>query len=185
VPNDGKSTVSINLAITLAEGGARVLLLDADLRCGKMHELFSLPGQPGLAEVLAEQCAWSDAVVHTAIPNLDVLPCGAPPRRPASLFVTGTEKLLKAMAGHYDYYLFDTAPVMAADDVSSLAPYVGSLIMVVRAGATRGRIAKTALNLLNLRKINVIGLVFNAVTANASNYHYYQYKEYFPQSTTK
>ena len=117
-PGDGKSMVCANLAISLAQTGARVLLVDADLRRGQMHRRFSVPDCPGLAEVLSEQCAWSEVVVHTSIPNLDLLPCGKPPQRPASLLVSRTSKLLKQMDGAYDYYLFDSAPVMAADDVS-------------------------------------------------------------------
>jgi capsular exopolysaccharide synthesis family protein len=176
--------VCASLAITLAQTGARVLLVDADLRRGVMHKHFSVAASPGLAEVLAEKCAWTKAVVHTSVPNLDLLPCGTPPRRPASLFVTQTSKLLKETAGYYDYYLFDTAPVMAEDDVSSLAPQVGSLIMVVRAGCTSGRIAKAALDLLYLRKVNVIGLVFNAVPPNSGEYYHHRYKEYHTQDST-
>jgi capsular exopolysaccharide synthesis family protein len=178
-PGDGKSMVCANLAISLAQSGARVLLLDADLRRGQMHKRFSIPDSPGLAEVLTDQCDWSEAVVHTSTPNLDLLPCGKPPRRPASLLVSRTSKLLKQMDGHYDFYLFDSAPVMAADDVSSLAPQVDGILMVVRAGSTYGRIAKSALDLLYLRKVTVIGLVFNAVSPNAREYGYYHYKEYF------
>ena len=179
VPGDGKSMVCANLAISLAHVGARVLLVDADLRRGQMHERFSVPDQPGLAEVLAEQCAWSEAVVHTSIPNLDLLPCGKLPRRPASLLISRTKKVLEQMDGHYDYYLFDSAPVMAADDVSSLAPQVDGILMVIRAGSTEGRIAQSALDLLYLRKVNVVGLVFNAVSPKAREYAYYHYKDYF------
>jgi capsular exopolysaccharide synthesis family protein len=178
-PGEGKSMVCANLAISLAQAGARVLLVDADLRRGQLHKRFSVPDRPGLAEVLAEQCDWSEAVVHTSTPNLDLLPCGKPPRRPASLLVSRTKKILKQMDVHYDYFLFDSAPVMAADDVSSLAPQVGGILMVIRAGSTYGRIAKSALDLLYLRKVNVIGLVFNAVSPNARDYNCYHYKEYF------
>jgi succinoglycan biosynthesis transport protein ExoP len=184
VPGDGKSTVCANLAISLAHGGARVLLVDADLRRGQMHKRFSVPDYPGLSEVLTKECLWSEAVVHTSTPNLDLLPCGKPPRRPGSLLVSGTKTLLKQMEGHYDYYLFDSAPVMAADDASSLAPQVDGVLMVVRAGSTFGRIAKSALDLLYLRKVNVIGLVFNAVSPNAKSYDCYHYKEYYTKNIT-
>ena len=183
-PGDGKSMVCANLAISLAHAGARVLLIDADLRRGQMHKRFSIPDHPGLAEVLAEKCAWSEAVVHTSIPNLDLLPCGRPPLRPASLLISRTKLLLEQMAGRYDYYLFDSAPVLAADDVSSLAPQVDGVLMVIRAGSTNGRYARSALDLLHLRKVNVIGLVFNAVAANAREYIYYQYNEYSTEAST-
>jgi capsular exopolysaccharide synthesis family protein len=182
IPNDGKSMTAANLAITFAQTGARVLLVDGDLRRGVMHKLFSVAASPGLAEVLAKQCSFSQAVVPTLIPNLYLLPCGKPPRHPGGLFVTRAEEFLKEIAGQYDYYLFDTAPIMAADDVSNLAPHVDGLMMVIRAGFTPGRVAKAALDLLNLRKVKVTGLVFNAVRANAGEYYYYRYKEYYPEN---
>jgi capsular exopolysaccharide synthesis family protein len=185
IPGDGKSMTAANLAITLAQAGARVLLVDGDLRRGVMHKHFSMAASPGLAEVLSEQCGWSQAVVQTSIPNLYLLPCGTLPRHPGALFVTQAEKFLKEIAGQYDYYLFDTAPIMAADDVSNLAPHVDGLIMVIRAGFTPARIAQAALDLLYLRKVKVIGLVFNAVRPNAGEYYYYRYKEYYtPRSAT-
>lgn len=180
-PDDGKSMVSTNLAITLAQSGARVLLVDADLRRGNLHEHFKVAAEPGLAEVLGQQCSWSEAVISTHVPNLSLLPCGACPRRPGSLFAMRTAKFLAEIAGHYDYYIFDTAPVMAADDVSCLAPHVDGLIMVIRAGYTSSRIARAALDLLHLRKVNVIGLVFNAVQTSGGQYYYYGDKEYYPR----
>ncbi|HEX3855879.1 MAG TPA: polysaccharide biosynthesis tyrosine autokinase, partial [Verrucomicrobiae bacterium] len=182
-PNDGKSMTAANFAITLAQAGARVLLIDADLRRGSLHTHFSAVATPGLAEVLAGQCDWLAAVVQTPIPNLHLLPCGTSPRHSHNLFAT-TGKFLAEIAGHYDYYIFDTAPVMAADDVLSLSPHVDGLIMVIRAGFTSGRIAHVALDLLHLRRVNVMGLVFNAVHPKTSDYYYYRFKEYYPQPTT-
>jgi polysaccharide biosynthesis transport protein len=182
-PNDGKSMTSANFAITLAQAGARVLLIDADLRRGVLHNYFQAAASPGLAEVLAGQCAWTKALVQTHIPNLHMLPCGTSPRHSHNLFAM-TDKFLAEIAGLYDYYIFDTAPVMVADDVLSLAPHVDGLLMVVRAGFTSGRIAQKALDLLQLRRVNVVGLVFNAVHPKTSDYYYYRFKEYYPQNLT-
>ena len=181
-PNDGKSMISANFAITLAQAGSRVLLIDADLRRGVLHKNFSVPASPGLAQVLARQCEWSKAVVATSIPNLSLLPCGESPQHPGCLFASRAGEFLAEIAGQYDYYVFDTAPVMAADDVASLAPHVDGLIMVIRAGYTSGRIAQAALDLLDLRKVNVIGLVFNAVHPGSSSYYYFRDKNYYHHS---
>jgi capsular exopolysaccharide synthesis family protein len=181
IPNDGKSMTAANLAITLAQAGSRVLLVDGDLRRGVMHELFSAAASPGLTEVLSERCAWSKAVVQTSIPNLHLLPCGTRPSHPGGLFATQVGKLMQEMAGQYDYFLFDTAPIMAADDVSNLAPQLDGTIMVIRAGFTSGRVAHAALDLIYMRKVKVIGLVFNAVRPNAGEYYYYRYKDYYIQ----
>jgi polysaccharide biosynthesis transport protein len=122
-------------------------------------------------------------VIQTSIPNLSLLPCGAPPRHPGGLFASGSEKFLKEIAaGQYDYYLFDTAPVMATDDVSNLAPHMDGVMMVVRSGFTSGRVARAALDLLYLRRVKVMGLVFNAVRPNASEYYYYRYKDYYAEN---
>jgi len=179
-PNDGKTMTSANFAITLAQAGARVLLIDADLRRGALNRHFSAAANPGLAEVLANQCDWTSAVVQTHIPNLHLLPCGTTPRHSHNLFAA-SDKFLGAINGHYDYYIFDTAPVLVADDVLSLAPNVDGLIMIIRAGFTSGRIAHAALDLLRQRQVNVIGLVFNAVHPKSSTYDYSRFKEYYPQ----
>lgn len=183
IPSDGKSTTAANLAIMLARSGARVLLVDADLRRGVLHKQFSVAVQPGFAEVLTGQIPWAGAVVQTVVPNLHLLPSGVLPRsRGSDPFATQTDRFLKEIAGQYDYYLFDTAPVMAADDVSNLAPHVDGLIMVVRARFTSGRVAQAALDLLHLRKVNVMGLVFNAMQTQSSDYYYYKYKEYYSKT---
>lgn len=178
VPNDGKSTTAANLAITFARAGARVLLVDADLRRGVLHKHFATAQIPGLSEVLGDKCDWSKAVLQTSIPNLHLLPCGLPARNSGELFAQRGVKFLEEIAGKYDYYFFDTAPVMAADDVSNLAPHVDGLVMVVRAGFTSGRVAHAALELLYMRKVNVLGLVLNGVRPESSEYGY-KYKEYY------
>ncbi len=180
IPNEGKSMVAANLAITLARTGERVLLVDGDVRCGLLHKLFLTPAGPGLSEVFAGKCAWTDAVVQTSFPNLYLLPCGMPQRNAGGLFVAKAGKFFKEIAtGEYDYYLFDTAPIMATDDVSNLAPHVEGVLLVVRAGFTPARVAQAALDLLYLRRVKVMGLVFNAVRPNASDYYYYRYTEYY------
>jgi len=181
-PNDGKSMTAANFAITLAQAGANVLLIDADLRRGVLHQHFKLAEGPGLAEVLARQCAWYEAVSETAIPNLSLIPAGISRKfRGGNLFATAG-KFLAEIGGNYDYIILDTVPVLVADDVLSLAPHADGLILVVRAGFTSGRIAQAALHLLQLRRVNIMGLVFNAIPANASDYHNYRFKNYYPQT---
>jgi capsular exopolysaccharide synthesis family protein len=180
IPGDGKSMTTANLAITLAQAGGRVLLIDADLRRGVMHKHFSIETGPGLSEVLGEQAKWTDVIKPTHVPNLWLMPRGSTRRHPGELFVTSAkDKLLKTIESQYDYILFDTAPVMAADDVSNLAPHVDGVVMVIRATYTSGRVARAALDLLYQRKVNLLGVVFNAVRTNASEYYYYHYKDYY------
>jgi capsular exopolysaccharide synthesis family protein len=181
-PSEGKSTTSANFAITLAHAGARVLLIDGDLHRGMLHECFSAGASPGLGEVLAGTCAWTNAVVTTEIPNLYLLPRGTAPRKAGNLFAKAGQ-FLALVGDQYDFYIFDSAPVLMADDVLSLAPHADALMLVVRAGFTSGRIAKAALDLLRLRRINTVGLVFNAVPLSTSDYYNYRSREYYQQNT--
>jgi capsular exopolysaccharide synthesis family protein len=177
IPGDGKSMTATNLAVMLARSGARVLLVDADLRRGRIHTQFELPAAPGLAEVLREQQAWTSVVTRNSVPNLFIVPRGTAPRHPGELFVKSIkQQFLKEAGGKYDFILLDSPPVMAADDVSNLVPFVDGVLMIVRANYTSGRMARAALDLLYLRQAKVLGIVFNGVSGD---YYYYKYKEYY------
>jgi capsular exopolysaccharide synthesis family protein len=183
IPGDGKSMTAANLAVMLARSGVRVLLVDADLRRGRIHKQFEVPSSPGLAEVLGEMQAWPSVVAQNSVPNLYIVPRGTVPRHPGELFVKSVkEQFLKEAGGQYDFILLDTPPIMAADDVSNLAPYVDGVLMVIRANYTSGRVARAALDLLYLRKANVLGIVFNGVRSSVGDYYYYKYKEYYAKN---
>jgi polysaccharide biosynthesis transport protein len=181
VPSDGKSVTAANLAITLAMGGSRVLLVDADLRKGTQHTRLGVKADTGFSEVLSEKTDWRKAVKETGAANLWLLPRGATTQRSSELFLGPfMGKFLEESAKEYDYVLIDTAPVMAADDVTSLAPRVEGVIFVVRAEYTSSRVARAALDMLYQRKARVIGLVFNSVRATTGDYYYYsRYKDYY------
>jgi capsular exopolysaccharide synthesis family protein len=181
VPNDGKSVTAANLAITLAMGGARVLLVDADLRKGALHNHLNIQNDTGLSEALSQNTDWRPAVKDTNVPNLRLLPRGATTQRSSELFIGPVmEKFLQEANKEYDYVLLDTAPVMAADDVTSLAPQVDGVIFVIRAEYTSARVARASLDMLYQRKVRVLGLVFNSVRTTASDYYsYYRYKDYY------
>lgn len=181
IPSEGKSMTAANLAITLALTGSRVLLVDADMRKGVLHSRFGLSATPGLSQVLSEGLAWTSCVQPAALPNLSLLPRGDTTANASELFLReSTRHLLKAAAEQFEWVLMDTAPVLAADDVTSLAPLVEGLIFVLRAEQTSARIARAALDLLYQRQANVLGFVFNAVRSNAGDYYYYyRYRDYY------
>ncbi|HLH53692.1 MAG TPA: hypothetical protein VKY92_08755 [Verrucomicrobiae bacterium] len=196
VPNDGKSLTSANVAIMLAGAGSRVLLVDADLRKGSLHHRFGVSSaEPGLAEAIGEvrnlmcdSCGpgaksvagWNSFVKPTGFPNLFLLPRGRSTDKSSELFIgSGARDFLKAATAMYDFVLLDTAPVMAADDVTSLAPHVDGVIFVIRSEHTSARVARAALDLLYARHVHVLGLVLNAFRPSlAGFYHYYKYKDY-------
>jgi capsular exopolysaccharide synthesis family protein len=181
VPNDGKSVVAANLAITLAMGGTRVLLVDADLRKGTLHTRFNIQADSGLSEALSRNADWRPYVKDTSVPNLHMLPRGTTTQSSSEFFIGPVmDKFLQEANKEYDCVLIDTAPVMAADDVTSLAPRVDGVVFVIRAEQTSARVARAAMEMLYKRKANVLGIVFNSVRASAGDYYYYaRYTDYY------
>ncbi len=182
VPNEGKSTISANLAITMALSGARTLLIDGDLRRGAIREAFGLSSKIGFSEVLKQEVNWREVVVPTSYPNLFILPRGRTLSQPSEhLLRESTEKLLQEIYANYDYILIDSSPVLAADDTTSLAPKIDATIFVVRLGYTSARLTRKGLELLYDRQVNVPGVILNFVDTSLPEYYYYQYSEYYSQ----
>jgi polysaccharide biosynthesis transport protein len=184
VPSEGKSTVSANLAITMALSGARTLLIDCDLRRGALREAFGISSKIGFSEVLKQEVNWREVVVPTAVPTLFVLPRGKTLSQPSEhLLRDSTEALLKEIYQHYDYVIIDSSPVLAADDTTSLAPKIDATIFVVRLSYTSARLTKKALELLYNRQVNIPGVILNFVDTSLPEYYYYQYSEYYSTPT--
>lgn len=180
VPNEGKSLTSANLSITMASTGSRVLLVDADLRKGALHTRFGVAPRPGLTEVLGQGLNWEEAVQATKFPNLSLLPRGTfAPNAGELLISSATKEFLRDAAAKYDYVILDTVPVMAADDVTSLAPHVGGVIFVIRAEFTSAHVARAALYSLYQRQVRVLGVAFNSARPSFEEYYYYRYKGYY------
>jgi capsular exopolysaccharide synthesis family protein len=180
VPNEGKSTISANLAITFALSGARTLLIDGDLRRGAQREAFDISSRIGFAEVLKEEVNWQDVVMPTAYPSLFVLPRGKTLSQPSEhLLRDSTDRLLQEIYNHYDYIIIDSSPILAADDTTSLAPKIDATLFVVRLSYTSARLTKKSLELLYNRQVNVAGIILNYVDTSLPEYYYYQYSEYY------
>jgi len=180
VPNEGKTTVTSNLAITMALAGARVLLADCDLRRGGVSELFKLPNTPGLSEVLRNKMHWRDAVQETGVRGLDLLSRGEVFDQTSEVLLSKTaEEMLREMSDEYDYVIFDSAPVLVADDTASFAPKLDTVLFVVRLSSTMARLSGKALNLLYDRQVNVGGVILNRSTTNLKEYTYYNYASYY------
>ncbi len=180
VPNEGKSTVSANLAITMALSGAKTLLIDCDLRRGALRETFGITSKIGLSEVLKEEVNWREVVVPTAYPTLFVLPRGKTLSQPSEhLLRESTEALLREIYEFYDYIIIDSSPVLAADDTTSLAPKIDATLFVMRLSYTSARLIKKSLELLYNRQVNIPGVILNFVDTSLPEYYYYQYSEYY------
>src|SRR5256714_1125567 len=184
VPSEGKSTVSANLALTMALSGARTLLIDCDLRRGALREAFGISSKIGFSEVVKQEVNWREVVVPTAYETLFVLPRGKTLGQPSEhLLRDSTEALLKEIYQHYDYVIIDSSPVLAADDTTSLAPKIDATIFIVRLSYTSARLTKQALEGLYNRQVNIPGVILNFVDTSLPEYYYYQYSEYYSTPT--
>ena len=187
VPEEGKTTVTANLAVTLALSGSKVILIDADLRRDSVHKIFKIRPKPGFAEILSKGLDYREAIITTDVPNLHIIPAGDMEGNPGELFLgQNTENFIKEIRNHYDFVLFDSPPVLATDDTTSLAPILDGVLFVVRGSYTSARMSRESLNLLHQRKVNVLGVIFNrAATSIGEYYYYYRYNSYYSRSKPK
>lgn len=175
VPGEGKSTVAANLATTMAMGGSRVLLIDADMRLGKLHTLLQAQADPGLAEVLSKKAVVDRVIQSTNLPNLSFIGRGAQGLNPSDLFLSeSTKQLFDFLRTKFDHIIIDTSPVFASDDATTLAPMLDGTLFVVRGKHSEAGVARKALELLHQRQVKILGVVFNGVdTTGFSGYSKY------------
>lgn len=170
---EGKTTVSVNLAISLARLGRKVLLVDADVRRPSVHRAFAIETYPGLAEYLAGTEDWRRFVRPQTLPGLDILPSGRTPDNPAELL--STERMRELIAGtkaEYDFVVVD-APALLVNvaDARILAPLADGIVVVVRNGVTPRELLKRILR----QTPNVVGLVMNDLHASLFANYYQAY----------
>jgi capsular exopolysaccharide synthesis family protein len=176
VPREGKSLVAANLAIALAATNARTLLIDGDMRRGKLHQLFGVASGPGLSDLLTRQKSLPGTVQETRMPHLYLMSCGQRIENIAEhLLSFGLSDLRRELKSQFDYILIDTPPVLAADDSVALAAYADTTLFVVRLGLSRPRDAVTAMAELELRRIRVSGVVVNSVPKRFIGHRFYGY----------
>jgi len=160
---EGKTLTAVNLALTFAKASRQtVLLVDADLRLQRIHEVLGYESGKGLVEYLMEGCPVSEVMVWPGVEKLTVISGGKTIGESSELLGSrGMKELVGEMKNRYPdrYVLFDVAPVLAAADAISLAPLVDHLVFVVEAGRTHARDVERALRLLPQEKI--LGLVLN------------------------
>lgn len=169
---DGKTTVTANLALALAEGGQRVLLIDADLRRPSVHRLFDLPTAPGLSNALLQDSG-ELPIMTTSVPGLSILTAGDPPPNPGE-FVASPRlaRLLARVRSDFDCVLVDTPPVSLVADAAVLAPSVDGVVLVVSAGRTKRDLARRAKEQLDKVGARLLGVVLNNAKLDKSTQPY-------------
>ncbi len=174
-PDEGKSTTAANLALMLAQGGDRTLLIDGDLRRPTQHRAFTLVQEPGLTDVLVGRASAREAIRPNVAEHLDLLPAGPTPPNPAELL--GSEamrKLVGELRRDYRYLILDTPPSLPVTDAAVASAVADATILVMRSGETEETAARRATDQLRRLRVRVAGAVLNAVSRRYdSHYSYY------------
>lgn len=177
-PGDGKSTLAANLAVSIAQSGKRVVLIDCDFRKPRIHKIFDLPstGEVGLAGVIAGEAPVQAAVRPSGLPNLDLLPCGPRPANPAELLTSPQfQHTLDAVRKAYDFVIVDTPPLLAVSDPAVVAPRVDGVLLTFRMTKKVRPAAERAREQLAALGANVLGVVVNGWASGGRGYYDYNY----------
>ncbi len=172
-PDDDKTKVVANLGVISAQAGKRVILVDADMRRPRLHDVFGVNNQRGLATVLAEDVD-DLPIFDTQVENLYVLPAGPKPVNPADLLASARmSQVLEQLKGMADVILFDAPPLVAVTDGAVLAAKVDGVLLVARAGQTKRELVEKAQDILSKVKANLVGAVLTNAEVETGVYKYY------------
>lgn len=176
-PGEGKTTTICNLAVTMAQSGKKVLLIDADLRKPQLHRQFNVKNSRGLTNVLVQHVKTDDVIVATEQRGLDILTTGPIPPNPSELI--GSKRMMdiiEVVTMKYDHILIDCPPVGVVTDPALLSAIVDGTIFVVSYGKTSIEESKRAKSLLDNVNANILGVVLNKIPKDGKGYYgYYQY----------
>jgi succinoglycan biosynthesis transport protein ExoP len=190
-PLEGKTTTAANIAMALAYGGSRVLLVDADMRRPGLHRPLRLTNERGLSQVLTGQARVRDVIQRTVDPNLLAITAGKTPPNPSELLASERMKTLLTNLSHgpFDWIIIDTPPVLAVTDAVILAPAVSGVTVVIGAEMTRRRLAERAIETVMQTRPKFAGVVLNKVDFARNKYYYsryygHQYKNYYAEAAS-
>jgi succinoglycan biosynthesis transport protein ExoP len=180
-PQEGKTTTAINLGVTMAEAGGRVLIIDTDMRRPRLHRSFGVPNQTGISSVIVGKVTLEEAIKRTDVPNLDVLTCGPVPPNPSELLHTARfGAVLAECAKLYDRIILDSPPTSAVTDPAVLGNLADGVVLVIKAGETTREAAMHARRQLATAKARLFGVVVNAIDFSNPAYGYeYYYRNYY------
>ena len=175
LPQEGKTTTSMNTAIVLAQKGSKVLIIDADLRRPSIHKALGMGPRTGLSNVLTGSASLSQAVIQsTLLPSLYVLPAGTPPPNPAELLASSyMREVLQELREQYDHIVIDTPPTLSVTDAVIMSTNADTVVLVIRSGQTTKQALRRARDLLMRVNAKVAGVLLNAADLKSADYYYY------------
>jgi protein-tyrosine kinase len=175
-PQEGKTLSLCNLGIALAQNQKRVLLIDADMRKPRLHEVFKKDNVTGLSSILSGQAAFNDIIQKTDIANLHIISGGVIPPDPSELLAShkAKESIAKAVE-KFDFVLIDSPPIGMLADAAILSKIVDGLIVVVQSGKTSGKVLGRVCQIINESKAHVAGLLLNKIFISQDQFGYYSY----------
>jgi len=180
-PREGKSTTVVNLAVTMAQSGARTVVVDTDMRRSRLHKSFGVSNDVGVSNVILGEASVFDVLQPGGVEGLSMLPCGPIPPNPAELLHTDRfRQLIDDLSGRFDRVLFDSPPVGAVTDALVLSSMVDGVVLVIQAGKTAWQAARQAARGLQDVGAKIFGVVLNDVDLDSRHYgtyyHYYYYR---------
>ena len=181
VPNEGKTTISANLAVAFAQLGERVLVIDTDMRRHNLHELFDLQAPNGLSDVLQRPETFSEAIKRPAVyPRLMVLTGGTTVPNPSEMLASARmKKLIAAASGRFDRIILDAPPLRVFSDGLVLSQLADGVIMVVWGGNTQRALIQQSIESLRGVRANILGVVLNKIDISRGSDYYYYYSPYY------
>ena len=175
-PGEGKTTTTVNTAISLAQMGLSVVVIDADLRRPSVHKAFGLDASHGMSSYLSQNIRLASLLQNTSVPCVSVLPCGVIPPNPTELISSEKMKsMVHLLKEHFDHVLIDSPPLTNVADSLVLSTLVDGVIVVVQSGASKRRAVQRVRRELMQVGAKIFGVVLNKVDHHNSGYYDYRY----------
>ena len=173
LPGEGKSTTSGNLALVLAQGDKKVLLVDCDMRKPSLHKKFKISNISGISDLLLNREEFKQ-IAQEHNDNLTIITAGKVPPNPSEMLASNVmSKFIEEMKKEFDYIILDTPPLQAVTDAQVLSTKADGVLLVVRAGVTKKEAVASSVDLVRKVKGKVMGTVLNGVEQHKGNYYYY------------
>lgn len=179
-PREGKTITSANIAVTMAQTGSKVLIMDCDMRRPRLNKLFGADRDMGMSNILVGNATLEEAIIHTQIPNIDIIASGPIPPNPSELLGSHhMQALIEEARKSYDRIIIDSPPITAVTDAVILSNFVDGVVVVIRAGVTHREIIKNGVAQLKSVNAHILGGILNGVQMGRDSYYYYQYYYYY------